>query len=179
MTDMFLLNWEKPLKNTFSFHFDWQTCSGFQSCTVPSSDAVKTVISSGLTSFFHNTRRKCKKGTIDIKIRLGDSLYRIISNKDGETNTKSESMCALISQVYLYLVVESSGEYAACVQQCGRFLCLFPSSKRAALPLHSRPPHTVPAHRNTKHQVNTEIPQWGRGFTLCKPQERKTAQACS
>lgn len=34
----------------FPFHFVRQTCSGFHSCTVPSSDAVKTVTSSGLAS---------------------------------------------------------------------------------------------------------------------------------
>lgn len=79
--------------------------------------------------------------------------YYIVQNeiKKGNTSTKSESMCALISHnVYLCLVGESSGECAACVQRCGRFLCSSPRSKHVALPLHSQQSHTGPTHRNTK-----------------------------
>lgn len=164
----YLLNWEKnPFKTTFLIFTDRPVVVSRAALCHRQTQWEQSFLLVGLL----HSCLKTKQQTISIKIRHQDS-YCTIWNKEGETNTKSER--ALVSrEVYLYLVGETSDVYAACVQQCGRFLRLFPSSKHAALPLHSPPSHTVPAHGNNKHRVNTDVPWGGWGFTVCKSQERK------
>lgn len=123
-----------------------ETCKGFQSCTVPSSDAVKTVSSPGFVSFDLSKIKLKKKKTFKIK-------KKTFIQKDG----------LLISKIYLNmrkyqkgnpgsyqcLGGHSSDVFAACEQLCGRFLRSFSNPKHTERLPSYRQSRIDPAHRKT------------------------------
>lgn len=76
-----------------------------------------------------------------------------------KSKTWSDTVCNFCA-VNLGLVGQSSGERAGCVQQCGRFLCWFPTSKHGGLPLHSQQSHTGPEHTHSHWSKCVDYWQW-------------------
>lgn len=180
---MYTLIWWKHLtklkikyfKSPSSLHCDWQTCSGFQSCTVPSSDAVNTVISSGLTSLVLSSKQcrkfKKKKETINIKQRLFHSLYCTKWNKEGKYKHKEwEYVCTYFpqrlplfgrrEQWWMRRLCAAMWQISMLVSQVQT--CSAPSAQPAI----TYWPYTQ------KHQVNTDLLREAQGLLYSRKQRQ-------
>lgn len=84
---------------------------------------------------------------MDVRFRTLFGWSELSEIKENLT-TWSDTVCSFCN-VNLGLGGQSSGECTGCVQQCGRFLCWFPTSKHGVLPQHSQQSCTGPEHTET------------------------------